>query len=99
MSFIQVTASQLRTKAEELKNLNNNFAMQTESLKTTEEALKTMWEGEANTSFHNAFLRDKGQMDSFQRAIDSYVNALVTIAGKYEEAEARNAALASMRSY
>ena len=99
MGYIQVTAAQLRNKAEELKNLNSNFSAQTESLKTTEEALKTMWEGEANNSFHNAFIRDKGQMDSFQRAIDSYINALVIIAGKYEEAEARNAALASARSY
>ncbi|MBQ8970456.1 MAG: WXG100 family type VII secretion target [Lachnospiraceae bacterium] len=99
MGYIQVTASELRNKAEELRNLNSNFSTQTESLKTTEEALKTMWEGEANTSFHNAFIRDKGQMDSFKQAIDTYINALVTIAGKYEEAEARNAAVASARSY
>ncbi|MBQ7563173.1 MAG: WXG100 family type VII secretion target [Lachnospiraceae bacterium] len=99
MGYIQVTASQLRNKAEELRNLNGNFSTQVETLRTTEEALKTMWEGEANTSFHNAFVRDKGQMDSFKQAIDSYINALVTIAGKYEEAEAKNAAVASARSY
>ena len=99
MGYIQVTASQLRNKAEELRNLNGNFSTQVESLRTTEETLKTMWEGEANTSFHNAFVRDKGQMDSFKQAIDSYINALVTIAGKYEEAEAKNAAVASARSY
>ncbi len=99
MSFIQVTAKELRSKAEELKGLNTNFNSQTESLKSTEEALKTMWEGEANNTFHNAFLRDKGQMDSFKQAIDQYITALITIAARYEEAEAKNAALASNRSY
>ena len=99
MSFIQVTASELRNKAEELRGLNNHFSTQTEALKSTEEALKTMWEGEANNSFHNAFIRDKGQMDSFKQAIDQYINALVTIAGKYEEAEARNVATSMARSY
>ncbi len=99
MSFMQVTAKELRSKAEELKGLNTNFNTQTESLKSTEEALKTMWEGEANETFHNAFLRDKGQMDSFKQAIDQYINALITIAARYEEAEAKNAALASTRSY
>nr|MBQ4457314.1 hypothetical protein [Clostridia bacterium] len=36
---------------------------------------------------------DKGQMDSFKQAIDQYINALIIIAGKYEEAETRNLAL------
>ncbi|HAG70330.1 MAG TPA: hypothetical protein DCL38_10230 [Lachnospiraceae bacterium] len=99
MSFIQVTASELRNRAEELKGLNNSFNTQTEALKNTEEALKTMWEGEANNAFHNAFLRDKGQMDSFKNAIDQYVNALLIIAAKYEEAEARNVATSSARAY
>ncbi len=99
MSFIQVTAAELRKRAEELKGLNDSFKTQTEALKSTEESLKTMWEGEANMAFHNAFVRDKGQMDSFKQAIDQYVNALVTIAGRYEEAEARNLSAAGSRSY
>ncbi len=99
MSFIQVTAAELRNRAEELKSLNNSFNSQTEALRNTEETLKSMWEGEANTAFHNAFTRDKGQMDSFKQAIDQYINALIIIAGKYEEAETRNLASAMTRSY
>ncbi len=98
MSFIQVTAKELKSRAEELKALNNNFKTQTETLKSTEEALRTMWEGEANNSFHNAFVRDKTQMDSFKQAIDQYITALLTIASRYEEAEARNTATAMGRT-
>ncbi len=99
MSFIQVTALELRNRAEELKGLNNNLSAQTENLKNAEETLRSMWEGEANDAFHNAFLRDKGQMDSFKQAIDQYISALLVIAAKYEEAEKRNIAVSGARSY
>ncbi|MCR5109040.1 MAG: WXG100 family type VII secretion target [Lachnospiraceae bacterium] len=99
MAFFQVTANELRSKAEELRNLNSSFMSQTEALQNTEEALKTMWEGEANNAFHNAFVRDKGQMDGFRETIEQYVETLLLIASKYEEAEARNVATASSRSY
>ncbi|MCR5788534.1 MAG: WXG100 family type VII secretion target [Lachnospiraceae bacterium] len=98
MSYFQVTAAELKHKAEELKGLNSHFQTQTESLKSTEEALRIMWEGEANNSFHSAFLRDKSRMDSFRQAIEQYVTALMTIASKYEEAEARNVATAMART-
>ncbi|MCR4740045.1 MAG: WXG100 family type VII secretion target [Lachnospiraceae bacterium] len=95
----QFTSNELRNKAEELRNLNGNFKAQTDSLQNTEEALRGMWEGEANNTFHAAFVRDKGQMDNFKQTIDQYTDALLTIASKYEEAEARNVALASNRTY
>lgn len=99
MSFIQVTASELRKKAEELKGLNTRFQSQVETLETCEQALKAMWEGQANNTFHSAFVRDKGQMEGFHGAIEQYIAALIVIAAKYEEAEKRNTATAMTRSY
>ncbi|MCR5734004.1 MAG: WXG100 family type VII secretion target [Lachnospiraceae bacterium] len=99
MAFFQVTSSELRSRAEELRTLNGNFKAQTEALQNTEETLRTMWEGEANNTFHAAFVRDKGQMDGFKQTIDQYIEALLTIASKYDEAEARNVSLASNRTY
>ena len=99
MSFFQVTAAELRKKAEQLKGLNSGFKSGVDSLQTTEQTLKTMWEGEANDMFHNAFTRDKDQMDRFHAAIERFIEALLIIAAKYEEAENRNIATASTRSY
>ena len=99
MAFFQITSSELRNKAEELRNLNNSFKSQTDSLQNTEETLRSMWEGEANNTFHSAFVRDKGQMDSFRQTVEQYVEALFTIAAKYDEAEARNVAMTSNRTY
>ena len=99
MAFFQVTAAKLRTKADQLKGLNARFKAGVDSLQTAEQSLKSMWEGEANDTFHGAFIRDKGQMDQFHQVIERYIEALLIIAAKYEEAENRNIATASTRSY
>ena len=99
MSFFQVTAAELKRKAEQLKGLNSRFKTGVESLQTTEQGLKSMWEGEANDTFHGAFVRDKGQMESFHGVIEKYIEALLIIAAKYEEAENKNISIAATRSY
>ena len=99
MAFFQVTAAELRNKAEQLKGLNSRFRSGVDSLQTAEQGLKSMWEGEANETFHNAFTRDKGQMDQFHQVIERYIEALLIIAAKYEEAENRNIATAATRTY
>ena len=58
-----------------------------------------MWEGEANDAFHNAFTRDKVQMDNFYNAIQQYAAVLDNIAAKYEAAEATNTNTATTRTY
>ncbi len=99
MAFFQVTSSELRSKADQLKGLNSRFKSGVDSLQTAEQGLKSMWEGEANDTFHTAFTRDKGQMDQFHQAIERYIEALLIIAAKYEEAEKRNISTAATRTY
>lgn len=99
MSYYQISSSDLRTKTEELSELNSKFKNQKENLAETEMALKSMWEGEANNNFHNAFLKDAGQMDAFYTAMEQYVSVLETIADRYEMAEAKNAETALTRTY
>lgn len=99
MALIQVTASQLKTKANELRSLNGQFKSQVGNLESQEAALASMWEGEAKNAFHTAFNNDKVQMDNFYNLIEKYCQALETIAQKYEQAEAQNLQTASNRSY
>lgn len=99
MSYIYVTASRLRQCAEELRQLNERFRSGTGDLDSKEASLKSQWEGEANETFHAAFVRDRGQMDAFYDAINRYAEVLLIIAEKYEEAERENAAIASERVY
>lgn len=99
MGFFQVTASELKAKAGELTELNGRFKSEVSNLETTEAALKSKWVGQANDNFHNAFVKDKGQMDKFNTLIDNYIQALNDIAAKYEQTEAANAELAGSRNY
>ncbi|MDO5574789.1 MAG: WXG100 family type VII secretion target [bacterium] len=99
MAMIQVTASELRKQAEVLRGLNTKFQTQVTNLETVEQSLKGMWEGQANTAFHSAFVKDKGQMDNFHSAIEQYIAALLVIAQKYEQTEMKNTDTATTRVY
>ena len=99
MAMIQVTSSELRKQAEVLRGLNFKFQTNVSGLESVEQSLKGMWEGQANTAFHGAFVKDKGQMDNFYNAIEQYIAALLVIAQKYEQAEAKNTDTASARVY
>lgn len=98
MAYFQVTASELKEKAQELRSLNTRFSEESEKLSGYHNALSGMWEGETKESFSKEFLRDRSRMDSFSSAINLYIEALLSMASKYEEAENRNLALAGARS-
>lgn len=96
---IQVNTNTLTSKASELKNLNSRFKQQIESLKSAENALNAMWEGEANDAFHKAFNQDVTQMNNFYNAIEKYVTTLNEIAKEYEKAERNSTQTATTRKY
>lgn len=94
MALIQVTASQLRTKAGELRDLNSQFKTQVNNLEGEEQVLAGMWEGEAKNVFHTTFNNNKGQMDNFYNLIEQYCMTLENIATQYENAESHNVEIA-----
>ena len=96
---MNVTVSQLEAKANELETLNTNFRNQVSEMEASEEALRGMWEGEANAAFHNAFVSDKIQMQNFYNAIAMYVYKLREIARRYQNAEQKNHTIATERTY
>ncbi len=99
MAMIQVTSQRLRNAAESLQNLNGQFKAKAGELSGKEQALCQMWEGQAKSTFHVAFDRDSQQMEVFYNLIQQYVQALLEIAQRYEQAEARNAEIAGNRTY
>ncbi|MCD7884787.1 MAG: WXG100 family type VII secretion target [Lachnospiraceae bacterium] len=99
MSEIQVTSSTLRSKAEELNQLNEQFKSAYGTLSDEEASLRSQFEGETSDTFHSAFTSDITQMGNFYNAIAQYVQKLITIAEGYEKAEAANVSTASTRNY
>lgn len=96
---IQVTTSTITSKASELKSLNSKFKGYIQNLQTAENSLNSMWDGEANDAFHNAFQRDITQMNNFYNAIEQYVSKLNEIAQQYDKAEKTNLSTATTRKY
>ena len=99
MAFFQVTPTELRSRAGRLSELNSQFRVKEEELSEQEAALCSMWEGGAKDTFHQAFTRDRQQMDVFHQLISQYVQALLEIAARYEQAEACSREIAAARSY
>lgn len=99
MSFFSVTSSELKNRAGRISDLNSQFKAKTTTLSEQETSLCGMWEGGARDTFHQAFMRDKQQMDIFHQLIAEYVQALLEIAARYEQAEARNREIAASRNY
>lgn len=99
MAEFTVTARELQEKAEELKNLNQQFKNEVSNLESVEGALSGMWEGEARDEFHKAFNSDKVQMDNFYNAIETYVMRLEAAAEKYAQTERANVEIARTRNY
>jgi len=96
---IQVSAAQLRAKAEEMAAQNAQLKAQIEAMVDAEQRLSTMWEGDANAAFHAAFQRDKTQFSNFYNAIQLYIQALQSAASRYAQAESQNVDIATTREY
>lgn len=99
MADFKVTASVLNSQANELTELNGRFKTEVEQLVAAESSLNSMWDGEANDAFHNAFMVDKSKMDEFYNLIIQYVQKLNSIATRYTQTEQANTQIASNRSY
>ncbi len=99
MPEILVTAAQVKAKAEELRTMNEQFKSMVSELESQEVDLNSMWEGQANDAFHNAFMRDKSQMENFHSVMTMYISTLEQIAAEYEKAEAQNMMIGNTRSY
>lgn len=98
MAAFQVSTSQLRAKAGELREMNAQFKTQVGNLETQETALVSKWEGEAKATFDADFKSDKLKMDEFYQLIERYCVALESMAAEYEKAEQQNVATVMSKS-
>lgn len=99
MAEFKVTSGELKNKADELRQLNNQLRKAVEEMTGNEQQLISMWDGEAKEAFNKAYNSDVQQMDEFSVVIDKYCQTLDTNAAKYEQAEQKNISTATARSY
>lgn len=90
--------NQIRQKASQLEQLNGQFSQAVNALVESEASLASMWEGDAQKSFREAFNNDRQQFEEFFKGIGKYVQALRDAADNYDKAESKNVELAKARS-
>lgn len=96
-TIIRVTTSELRRRAEELRNLNERFNKEVDALNDRERQLMTMFEGDASKAFNQQFQIDKGKFFTFYNGINQYIQRLLDAAEAYDRAEAQNVSIANTR--
>ncbi len=96
MAEFQVTSSQLKNQANEIRNLGTQFQASLENLSSAEQSLSSMWEGDAKETFRNAFQMSHAKMETYKGVINQYAAALDTIAQQYEQAESVNVSTANV---
>lgn len=99
MSKFNVTAGELRSTIQALREKNTQFKAQVSELGGKQQELAGQWQGDANTAFNAAFQNDKGQWETFSQLVEQYIQALEQILQAYEAAEQTNTSTASTRSY
>lgn len=92
-STIVANSNQIRSKAEQLEQYNNQLNTALNALNTSEQALAGMWEGDAQKAFRTAFQKNYAQFQEFHKGITTYISTLRTIASNYDKAEDQNVQL------
>ena len=99
MATIRVSANELKARAEQLNEMNQSLKAKVEEFENAVQALAAQWEGEAKDAFLAAAKQDLEQMLNFIQLIEAFIQALLEMARKYEEAERRNTEIAATRNY
>lgn len=90
MAEFQVTSTEVQNKATELQQISKQMRTKIEELSQLEQTLAGMWEGEAHDAFHNAYGQNEQKMLMFVNALENYFLTLNEIAVKYNNSEAKN---------
>lgn len=99
MAEFQVTASELREKAELLQQFGERYAKKVQELILAQQKLSASWEGAGKAAFDRVFQEDCMKMDLFRQTVEEYCQVLQQIIVGYEQAESRNIGLVGTRSY
>lgn len=91
--LIEVTCSELRSAANSISKANDNFRTSADNLYKYGEALTDIWEGGSRDKFVSGMEQRKAWYAEMSELVQEYVTMMNQIADKYEEMDARGAAL------
>lgn len=97
MGKLELTVQQMATVINDLTSSNQEFVARVKDLDGKQQELASMWQGEANTAFNQAFQSDKEKWAAFATLINQYITTLQKILETYRKAEETNVQTAKTR--
>lgn len=94
---IRVSTQILRSRANELEQMNNKFHQEVENLRNDENVLSTSYAGMAQKEFHKQFTMDAEKFDKFFNGIQRYIEQIRQDADDYDRVESINREIAVTR--
>lgn len=91
--LIEVTCSELRTAASNITKANESFRNAAQKLQQAGAELTDIWEGPTRDKFVSGMEQRKTWYEEMAVIVDDYVTMMNSIAEKYEEMDAKGAAL------
>lgn len=91
--LIEVTCSELRNAASNISKANESFREAAEKLQQAGTELTDIWAGDTRDRFVSGMEQRKTWYEQMATIVDDYVTMMNNIAEKYEEMDAKGAAL------
>lgn len=91
--LIEVTCSELRAAASNISKANESFRNAAAKLQQAGTELTDIWEGPTRDKFVSGMEQRKTWYEEMAVIVDDYVTMMNSIADKYEEMDAKGAAL------
>lgn len=91
--LIEVTCSELRAAASNISKANENFREAAQKLQSAGAELTDIWAGDSRDKFVSGMEQRKTWYEEMSVIVDDYVTMMNNIAEKYEEMDAKGAAL------
>lgn len=88
--IIKVDPQKLISTSEEFSTTGNQVKTLTDNMITIIDSLKSVWEGEAATTYNTKFHQLQDDMDKMHRMIQEHVKDLIEMAQQYITAENTN---------
>ena len=96
MAINKVNTQGMRTAANEIEQMANEYSQQIAALYSVGQELDGMWDGDASDTFKAQLGQDQPRFEALNTVVKQYAEALRSFAKKIDDAE--NAAIQTMKS-
>ncbi len=97
MATMDITTSQMRSIASDIKRQMESWDATVEKIYALNAELDATWEGEGKAEFNKLFAEDRVKFQNLSAMMEEYQNAILIIANNYDQGDAEAKAILGVR--